>query len=55
MDFLREECDRWFGKNRPLARVPSNIARRLQMATNKLPTHEEWLRSVVHMPEYPVR
>jgi tryptophan halogenase len=54
MDFLRVECDRWFGKNRPPSRVPPNIARRLQLAANRLPTHEEWLRRVVGMPGYQV-
>jgi hypothetical protein len=54
MDFLRVECDRWFGKNRPPSRVPPNIAGRLKMAANRLPTHEEWLRHVVGMPEYQV-
>ena len=55
MDFLREECDRWFGKDRPPSRVPPNIARRLQMAANELPTHEKWLRQVIGMPEYQVQ
>lgn len=54
MDFLREECDQWFGNNRPRSRVPPNIARRLQMAAENLPTHEEWLKRVVGMPEYQV-
>jgi tryptophan halogenase len=54
MDFLREECDAWFGRDRPPSRVPPGIARRLQMAANRLPSHEEWLRRVVGMPQYPV-
>jgi tryptophan halogenase len=53
MDFLRDECDAWFGKDRPATRVPAGIARRLQMAANRLPSHEEWLKSVAGMPAYP--
>lgn len=53
MDFLRAECDQWFGRERPPSRVPPIIARRLQMATSRLPTHEEWLRRVTGMPAYP--
>lgn len=54
MDFLRQECDRWFGKHRPPSRVPPGIARRLQLAAAKLPSHEEWLVHVAGMPRYPV-
>jgi len=53
MDFLRPECDRWFGANRPPSRVAAGIARRLQIAPAKLPAHDEWLRRVVGMQDFP--
>jgi tryptophan halogenase len=53
MDFLKEECDQWFGKNRPPSQVPYTIARRLQMAPQKLPHHDQWLKHVVGMRDFP--
>ena len=54
MDFLVAECDRWFGSSRPAAAVQPNIARRVQIASQRLPPHETWLRRVTGMPEFPV-
>ncbi len=53
MDFLSEECDRWFGRERPPTRVPRFVTDRLRLAPKALPPHEVWLRHVVGMPEYP--
>ena len=52
MDFLHEECDRWYGSERPPTRVLEPIAQRLQMARTKLPSHEQWLQRVCGMPRY---
>ncbi|MDX1405859.1 MAG: tryptophan 7-halogenase, partial [Woeseiaceae bacterium] len=54
MDFLRAECDLWFGSDRPPPSVPPRILERLRMAPGKLPAHEEWLKQMVGMPNYPV-
>jgi tryptophan halogenase len=53
MDFLNDECDEWFGKTRPPSQVPPGIMRRLQMATQKLPRHDQWLKQVVGMRDFP--
>lgn len=53
MDFLREECDEWFGKGRPPSRVPPSIQKRLQMAPQKLPPHDVWLKQVIGMQDFP--
>lgn len=52
MDFLAEECDRWFGDKRPPTRVPKFVTDRLRLAPQALPPHETWLRHVVGMPDY---
>jgi tryptophan halogenase len=55
MDFLREECDAWFGTGRPDPEIPGHIASRLAQAPHKLPPHAIWLQRVVGMPAYPPR
>jgi len=52
MDFLAEECDEWFGKNRPTTQVPGFIIERLRRAPQAYPPHDAWLRQVVGMPDY---
>jgi tryptophan halogenase len=52
MDFLREECDQWFGAKRPASQVPKKIADRLNVAPQKLPPHDLWLKRVIGMPDY---
>lgn len=54
MDFLREECDAWFGKDRPAPRVPGFIIERLKQAPQALPPHALWLQHVLGMANYPV-
>jgi len=53
MDFLRIECDQWFGTKRPASRVALGIQDKLRLAPHKLPPHDEWLKRVVGMPNYP--
>jgi tryptophan halogenase len=54
MDFLKEECDQWFGTSRPPSQIQPGIKRRIQFAPSKLPPHDEWLKRVVGMRDYPV-
>jgi tryptophan halogenase len=53
MDFLKAECDLWFGTDRPPSQVPQRLVERLHMAQQKLPPHDVWLKRVVGMPDYP--
>ncbi|WP_405223289.1 tryptophan halogenase family protein [Lentisalinibacter sediminis] len=53
MDFLRAECDHWYGTTRPRARVLKPVAQRIAKAKATLPSHEEWLQRVCGMPDYP--
>ena len=53
MNFLKNECDQWFGTNRPASQVPPRILDRLSAAPYKLPPHDQWLQRVVGMPAYP--
>ncbi|RUO59414.1 tryptophan halogenase family protein [Pseudidiomarina insulisalsae] len=52
MEFLQQECDKWFGTGRPPTRVNPAILQRLQMARQMLPPHELWLQRVLGMAEY---
>ncbi len=52
MDFLRDECTKWYGENRPPTQVARVIANRLQLAPQKLPPHELWLQRAIGMPVY---
>jgi len=52
MDFLRDECDAWYGKERPAPPVVRNVIERLALAPRKLPPHEVWLQHVLGMPAY---
>lgn len=54
MDFLAEECDRWFGTDRPDPEVPISVTERLGMAPRKLPSHSTLLKQVFNMPDYTV-
>lgn len=54
MDFLRSECDEWFGKDRPDPEVLANVVERLNVARRKLAPHDLWLKRVLGMPDYPV-
>jgi tryptophan halogenase len=52
LDFLREECADWYGEKRPPSKVEESIARRLQMAPQKLPQHDWWLQRAAGMRAY---
>jgi tryptophan halogenase len=52
MNFLAEECDAWFGTQRPPPAVLKAVLDRLAMARRKLPYHHVWLQRVLGMPEY---
>jgi tryptophan halogenase len=52
MDFLREECDAWYGKDRPKPKVLKRVIDKLQMAPRKLPPHDVWLQRVLGMNRY---
>ncbi|HEX2138675.1 MAG TPA: tryptophan 7-halogenase, partial [Woeseiaceae bacterium] len=54
MDFLAEECDAWYGRNRPVPTVLKHVIDRLVVARQKLPPHHIWLQRVAGMAEYPV-
>jgi tryptophan halogenase len=54
MDFLKAECDQWFGARRPPSQIPPGIRQRMQFAPTKLPAHDEWLKRVVGMRDFPV-
>ena len=53
MEFLSEECDRWYGKNRPPSEVLRPVSQRIQTARQTLPRHDEWLQRVCGMPDFP--
>lgn len=53
MDALRDECDQWFGTQRPPTKVHPAIMQRLKMAHQMLPPHALWLQRVLGMAEYP--
>jgi len=52
MDFLREECDAWFGTNRPRTRLYRQVLAALDAAKTQLPPHDQWLVNVLGMPNY---
>jgi tryptophan halogenase len=55
MDFLKAECDQWFGASRPAPKIPQRIVDRLRVAPQKLPPHDIWLKRAVGMHDYPQR
>jgi tryptophan halogenase len=54
MEFLKEECDVWYGKDRPKPEIGEHIVKNLRFATRKLPKHEKYLKEVLGMRNYPV-
>ena len=53
MDFLSDECKQWYGNDRPPSQVLTPVANRVEHARGTFPRHDEWLRKVCGMPEYP--
>ncbi|MCY4563479.1 MAG: tryptophan 7-halogenase [Gammaproteobacteria bacterium] len=52
MDFLSDECDRWFGRSRPRPAIHRQVIDGIQTAQDKLPPHDVWLKRMVGMPDY---
>ena len=47
MDFLRDECDAWFGKGRPPSELAPLVSARLAAAPGRLPRHHVWLERMI--------
>ena len=52
MDFLSNECDEWFGRNRPRPAVHKRVLDTVNTAGDKLPPHDIWLKRMVGMQDY---
>ncbi len=52
MDYLHDECDQWFGADRPSSRVAPQIVNKLRAASQQLPAHDVWLKHVVGMADF---
>lgn len=52
MDAMREQSDAWYGTNRPKTQIMRSIVERLQMAQQKLPPHDVWLKKMLGMPDF---
>tara|TARA_B100001750_G_C15470424_1_gene579471 strand:- start:194 stop:1609 length:1416 start_codon:yes stop_codon:yes gene_type:complete len=52
MDFLKDECDEWFGKNRPCSAVHRQVLDTINTAQEKLPRHDVWLQRMAGMADY---
>jgi len=52
MDFLRDECNEWFGESRPRPAIHKKVLDAVNTAKDKLPPHDVWLRHMVAMEDY---
>ena len=52
MDFLREECDAWYGQSRPRPAVLRNVVDAIDAGKKALPPHHIWLQRVAGMGNY---
>ena len=52
MDFLHDECNEWFGENRPRPTIYKKVLEAVDTAREKLPPHDVWLKRMVGMPDY---
>ena len=52
MDYLRDECDEWYGKGRPRPAIHKKVIETVNTARDKLPPHDVWLQQKVGMPDY---
>jgi tryptophan halogenase len=55
MDFLRDECNEMFGKNRPRPTMLKAVHDAINGVPAKHPPHDAWLKRMVGMADYPVR
>lgn len=53
MDFLRDECDQWFGAERTPTQVSEGLRERIRIAPHKLPPLVDWLQQVAGMSKFP--
>ncbi|NQV86766.1 MAG: tryptophan 7-halogenase [Woeseiaceae bacterium] len=52
MDFLRNECDQRYGRDRPRTRLLQQILNTVEFAREQLPAHDRWLAHNLGMPSY---
>ena len=52
MDFLRDECNEWYGEQRPRPAVHKKVLDAIDVARSKLPPHDVWLQRMVGMTDY---
>jgi tryptophan halogenase len=52
MDFLHDECDLWYGKDRPASQPLKLVDARAKLVRRYLPTHDAWLQSVCGIPDF---
>ena len=52
MDFLRDECNEWYGEDRPRPAVHKKVLDAINAASGKLPQHDVWLKRMVGMADY---
>ena len=56
MDFLRDECNEWFGRSRPRPAIHKKVIDGIQTAAAKsCLAHDAWLKRMVGMPDYAAR
>jgi tryptophan 7-halogenase len=53
MDFLRDECDAWYGRQRPRPKVLRRVLDKIRQAPSKLPPHHLWLQRALGMQGFP--
>lgn len=52
MDYLRKECDQWYGTDRPRTRLFQRILDAVQAGKERLPLRDQWLINVLGMRDY---
>jgi tryptophan halogenase len=52
MDFLRDECNEWFGNERPRPAVHRQVLDTINSAKDQLPPHDVWLQRMAGMTDY---
>jgi tryptophan halogenase len=52
MDFLRDECNEWYGDRRPRPAIHNKVLDAVNSAQDKLPPHDVWLKRMVGMTDY---
>ena len=52
MDFLRDECNEWYGEHRPRPAIHKKVLDAVDTARDKLPPHDVWLKQMVGRTDY---